>query len=128
MKLSNLRNCHGVVLVFDVTNEESFEDLEIWIKKIKEFEKPLTFLIMANKIDLENERVITKEKGEEFAKKYNFPYYEVSAKKNIGIKEAIQKCAEDAFELYKFDRYKQNLKLEIKPQTKKNQRKKCIKN
>ena len=101
--MNNLRNCHGVVLVYDVTKEDTFEDINGWISKIKECGKPLGVTIMANKIDMEDKRVITKEQGEELAKKYGYPYYESSAKNDIGIKEAIQKCAELSFELHKND-------------------------
>ena len=123
--LNNLRNCHGVVLVYDVTKEDTFEDINGWISKIKDCGKPLAVTIMANKIDMEDQRVITKEKGEEIAKKYGYPYYESSAKLNTGIKDAIQKCAELAFELHKNDGAK-GIKLDKNKENEKKKKKCCL--
>lgn len=54
----------GVMLVFDVTNEKSYDNLSKWLNQMQEI-KPCPYLIAANKYDLIDERVISDEQIEE---------------------------------------------------------------
>lgn len=70
------------VLVYDVTNEESFSSLSKWIsqiKKLKTTKGGIMGVLIANKVDLGNRRVISTKQGEEIAKAHGFGYFEVSA-------------------------------------------------
>ncbi|KAJ5077386.1 ras-related protein rab-13 [Anaeramoeba ignava] len=84
---SYYRGAHGLVLVYDITNEESFENIEEnWMTSIKEnANENVKTILIGNKCDLEEKREISKEEGKEFADKYQIPFYEVSAKNNINI-------------------------------------------
>ena len=88
------RNAEGVLLAFDVTNEESFNNLKEWISSIKvNMEAKNIFLpliIVGNKIDMENERDITKEDAENFASENKYKYFETSAKTGEGVDEAVK--------------------------------------
>ena len=81
---SYVRNSSLVFLVYDVGSKSSFDNIPKWIQFIQSIEKT-TLILCANKIDLES-REVTKETGEEFAKKENIAFYEVSAKTNENIK------------------------------------------
>ena len=83
----------GVILVFDVTNQKSFDDLNIWINLIKSeihddiYQTPI--IILGNKTDLPK-RVISKDTASDFSKEYNLSYYETSAMNGDGIETAIK--------------------------------------
>jgi len=68
-----IKKCDGILLVYAVNSEESFNDISKWINKIREFQhnKDFPIVLIGNKIDLENERVINKEQGEKRLKNMN---------------------------------------------------------
>jgi small GTP-binding protein len=53
----------GAILVFDITLKKTFDDLDFWISKLKDLSGDVPFLILGNKIDLENSRVISFDQG-----------------------------------------------------------------
>ena len=91
---SFFRNAEGVVIAYDVTNSESFDNLKFWISSIKTnlFEKNIfiPIIIIGNKIDLEDMRDISKDVASAFAKENNFKYFETSAKTGEGVDEAFR--------------------------------------
>ena len=91
---SFFRNADGVVLAYDVTDSESFDNLKFWINSIKTnlFEKNIfiPIIIIGNKIDLEDMRDISKDIANKFAKENNFKYFETSAKTGEGVDEAFR--------------------------------------
>ncbi|KAJ3445569.1 ras-like protein [Anaeramoeba flamelloides] len=87
-----IRSGEGFILVFSVTSRSSWNKIsEIYtkIRRIKEVESPPAILL-ANKSDLENDRIVTRDEGEEFSKKYNLNYFETSAKAGINIKSSFE--------------------------------------
>ena len=80
------RSSHGFIYVYDITSKESFENLNMWINLTNENcgTNAINFLV-GNKSDLEKEREVTKEEGEEFAKKYDLIFIETSAKNNDNV-------------------------------------------
>ena len=91
---SFFRNAEGVVIAYDVTNSESFDNLKFWISSIKTnlFEKNIfiPIIIIGNKIDLEDMREITKDVASAFAKENKFKYFETSAKTGEGVDDAFR--------------------------------------
>ena len=91
---SYFRNAEGVLLCFDITNTDSFNNLKDWIGSIKEnMERQNIFLpliIIGNKIDMEESREINKENAEKFATENNYKYFETSAKTGENVDEAIK--------------------------------------
>ena len=86
------RNGQGILIVYDVKNEHSFENLKYWIESIQNNAthiKNIPKIIIGNKIDIKD-REISKEKAEEFANNYNCKYFEVSAKTGEGIDVALK--------------------------------------
>ena len=85
------------MLLFDVTNEESFADVSKWMNDVKENsnkESDLTLYLIGNKID-KPDRVISREKAEEMAKSLGMKYFEVSCKINMNIPEVMAKLIMD---------------------------------
>ena len=87
------RNAQGIIVVYDVTNLETFENLNYWIKSLNthmesEIEN-IPVIIIGNKIDCE-EREVKLEEAELFSKNQNYPYFETSAKTGQNIEEAMR--------------------------------------
>ena len=84
---SAIKNTQGIILIYSVTDPESFKDCEGWMGRINDLQDLLTFpmFFVGNKIDLK--RAVNKEDAEAFAKKYNMKYFEISAQTGEGVKE-----------------------------------------
>ena len=91
------RNTHGVLFVYDITKKESFVNVKNWIKDTENIDKDIKGVIVGNKIDLEDKRVITYQDLEEIGNKYKMPVLEVSAKKFININECFDKLIDELF-------------------------------
>ena len=86
------QKAQGVVIVFDVTSQKSFQDLKFWIDSINIHlyeDNGIPVIIVGNKIDLKK-RVVTKDEAENFASEHKFQYYETSAKTGEGVDFAIK--------------------------------------
>ena len=97
-----LKKADGIILVYDITYKISFENLNKWLKDINENAKGLPIVLIGNKTDLEEKREVTKEEGNEFAKKINeeIEFYEASCKTGENIKEAIRFLVEKIYKKY----------------------------
>lgn len=80
------RGAMGILLMYDVTNQESFNNLTYWLKNIEENASPDVVKVLAgNKCDATSQRVVDEETGQKIAENYDIPFYEVSCKQNINI-------------------------------------------
>ena len=75
----------AAAIVYDITDKESFERLDFWIEKLKDGVGDIPFIIVGNKVDLELNRVISKEEGEKYAEDLGTKHFEVSAKKKTNL-------------------------------------------
>lgn len=97
------RNSECCILVYDVSDRKSFEAIDTWKSEfLNQLNPPdpekFPFVLIANKCDLTEERKVSKEEGEEYAKSNgDIPFFECSAKDNSGLKEAFEKAAEIAY-------------------------------
>ena len=84
-----IKKAHGIIIMYDITNKSSFDSIPEIIKNIKE-EKGNDFpmILIGNKKDLEQDREIKKEEGEDLASKNGIEYFEISNKEGINIQEA----------------------------------------
>ena len=83
MANSYYRKASGVVLVFDLANNNSFQSLEKWIAEMFLYcENSFEVILIGNKKDLLANREVKNEEAQEFARKHNFTYFETSAKNN----------------------------------------------
>jgi Ras-related protein Rab-8A len=89
--MSYIRGSNGILMVYDISDRKSYLAVNEWMRSISENTNTKTNIILiANKCDREMERQVTKTEGEMLAKQYKIPFYEVSARKNINIEEALR--------------------------------------
>ncbi|XP_077537461.1 ras-related protein Rab-1A-like [Haemaphysalis longicornis] len=86
----------GFIIVFDVTDEESFAGVNDWLLQLdKRGSKDFTKLLVGNKLDMQAERVISFEVAEELANKWGMKYLEVSAKDGSNVAQIFEGIATD---------------------------------
>jgi len=98
---SYYRGAQGVVLVYDVTRRDSFENLEQWLKEVKMYSpnngEGVVKLLVGNKVDLD--RKVGREEAEDWARSQGMLFLEASAKTKTGIRqcfmEVVNKIVED---------------------------------
>ena len=92
-----MKNTDIALIVYDITNRKSFEELNNWIKGVKEINnnQNVIFGIAANKSDLYEQKVINKKEGEEFAKNNKALFFETSAKDYDSVENVFIKLTEE---------------------------------
>lgn len=81
ISLSYFRNAAAVIIVFDVTQAKSFQDVHYWIERVREKCDPNTpFILIGNKCDLEDQRRVRAHTAKELARVHNTRYIELSSK------------------------------------------------
>ena len=81
----------GAILVFDITNKSTFDRISYWLNELNQKKNlnEMALVLVGNKIDLKENREVTFEEAELFAKQNNIKYFETSAEENIGIDEVM---------------------------------------
>eukprot|EP00831_Metopus_contortus_P006303 TRINITY_DN12389_c0_g1_i1.p1 TRINITY_DN12389_c0_g1~~TRINITY_DN12389_c0_g1_i1.p1 ORF type:complete len:155 (-),score=30.57 TRINITY_DN12389_c0_g1_i1:50-514(-) len=88
---SYYRGAHGIIIVYDVTDKESFESVKNWMVEIDRLANDqVCRLIIGNKCDREADRKVTTEQGKELAKHYGVPFVETSAKAALNVEDAFK--------------------------------------
>jgi len=86
------RGAHGAMVVYDITNKNTFDNVDKWIKEIKELGgKGVNLIICGNKCDLEDGRKVQLEEGIDKGVNNNLTCIETSAMNSIGVEEAFKK-------------------------------------
>jgi Ras-related protein Rab-8A len=86
----------GIMLVYDITQEKSFENIKNWIRNIEEnASTDVEKMLLGNKCELNEKRQVTKERGEQLAVEYGIKFLETSAKNSINVEEAFFTLARD---------------------------------
>ena len=124
-----IKNADGIILMYDITQQNTFESISNWMENIfSQKGKDFPVVLIGNKCDLE-ERVVSKDEGEEMAKKYGLSFFESSNKTGENIEEAGMELINKIIEKKEKDKAFENeddnqVKLRIK---KNNKKKKCCK-
>ena len=118
-----LRNTQGVILVYDITNKQSFDKISEWSEKLKSNNNKYSCVLVGNKCDLEKKREVTKEEGLEKSKELEMDFFETSAKEDININEMIDKIVNLTYNKFGMRRKSLENSLVLKKQKKK--KKKC---
>ena len=93
---SYYRGGNGVLVVYDITDRESFENLNSWLIEIeKNANKNVYKLLIGNKCDLEDKRKVTYQEGKEFASSNGMQFIETSAKTDTKVKDAFEMLTQD---------------------------------
>ena len=122
-----LKNANGILLVYAVNSRASFSLLEDWMKEVKNHaNQNFSIIILGNKCDVED-REVTLEEGENFAKKINSKVYEVSAKTGYNVAEAFDEIARMTYEKDKEGKIRQRESIRVEDVGTDKKKKKCCK-
>lgn len=104
MPKNHYKASDGILLIYDVTKKSTFDGIREWIERIKE-KAPLNIqiVLIGNKIDDIDNRVVSTEEGSQLAKEHAIEFFEVSAKDNINIREAVMRLVNLVMNIKKED-------------------------
>ena len=89
------KNSVCAIVVYDISRRETFDNVINWIEDCKlNSPKSVFIILVGNKSDLEEDRQVTTEEGEEFANRYGIRFFETSAKNSININEIFSESVE----------------------------------
>lgn len=87
---SYYRGAMGIMLVYDITNAKSFDNIQKWLRNIDEHaNEDVEKMIVGNKCDMEDRRIIAKERGEAIAREHGIRFMETSACSNFNVEKAF---------------------------------------
>lgn len=88
------RDAQALLLLYDITNRSSFENIRAWIAEIHEYaQEDVVIVLLGNKADMTNERVVKTDEGERLAKDYGIVFMETSAKTGLNVELAFTAVA-----------------------------------
>jgi len=91
---SYYRGAHGIIVVYDITNQETFNNVQKWLQEIDRYAcENVHKLLVGNKSDLVNERKVQYDQAAEFAASLNLIFLETSAKSSTNVEDAFTKMA-----------------------------------
>jgi len=95
------RKAKGALLLFSVTDRESFVDAEAWRQQVTELAEPdIEVLLVGNKVDVQESRKVSPEEAQTMADKYGMHYLETSAKTGKNVGRAFQIIVERALSVW----------------------------
>jgi Ras-related protein Rab-1A len=91
---SYYRGAHGIIIVYDITDRNTFTNVEQWLLDIERYAQPcVNKFLVGNKCDIDIKRQIDTEDGKELANKFNMSFVETSAKNTINVTDMFQQLA-----------------------------------
>ena len=96
------RNSSLAIMVYAINSKESFENIEMWLRELRTHSNPdAKVFLIGNKIDLENQRQVEKEKGEQFCKENKLNLFmESSAKTGVNAQNIFIQAAKTLYDDY----------------------------
>ena len=89
----------GAIIIYDITNEKSYNNLKEWMKLIREeCGKHMQIIMVGNKCDLDSERKINQDEVMNYAREENIEYIETSCKTGENIEKAVKILCENILE------------------------------
>ncbi|CAG9817519.1 unnamed protein product, partial [Phaedon cochleariae] len=89
------RGAMGFILMYDITNEESFNSVQDWVTQIKTYSwDNAQVILVGNKCDMEDERVVSFERGKQLGEQLGVEFFETSAKENINVKAVFERLVD----------------------------------
>ncbi|XP_070580101.1 ras-related protein Rab-37-like isoform X2 [Ptychodera flava] len=90
------RDAHALLLLYDVTNRQSFDNIRAWLSEINEYaNQDVVIMLLGNKADMSSDRVVRREEGEKLAKDHGVAFMETSAKTGMNVELAFMAVAKD---------------------------------
>jgi Ras-related protein Rab-2A len=91
---SYYRGAAGCLLVYDITRRETFEHLPSWLEDCRKYSNQnITIMLIGNKCDMDSKRQVSRQEGEDFAKKNNLIFLETSAKTAENVEQSFLESA-----------------------------------
>jgi Ras-related protein Rab-1A len=91
---SYYRGAHGIIVVYDVTDSESFNNVKQWLNEIDRYAcETVNKLLVGNKCDLVSKKAVNYETAKAFADKLDIPFLETSAKAATNVEKAFMTMA-----------------------------------
>jgi Ras-related protein Rab-10 len=91
---SYYRGATGIMLVYDVTQARSFENINKWLRNIDDHASDdVVKMLIGNKCDMDDKRCIARMRGEALAREHTIPFLETSAKNNVNVEKAFFEMA-----------------------------------
>ena len=92
------KGAKGALVVYDITRKETFDSVDRWISEVlNSGDKNMTMLLIGNKCDLDNQRQVTKEQGEEKAKAFKVAFLETSASSGENLDVAFEMIMKEVY-------------------------------
>ncbi|XP_071577550.1 ras-related protein Rab-37 isoform X1 [Temnothorax nylanderi] len=90
------RDAHALLLLYDVTNKTSYDNIRAWLSEIREHaSEDVVIMLLGNKSDCGTERAVKREDGERLAQEYKVPFMETSAKTGLNVELAFLAVARE---------------------------------
>ena len=87
---SYYKGAHGIIVVYDITDKESFKNIDTWMNEVeKHASDNVSRILVGNKSDMEESRQVSTDEGKELADQYNIRFMETSAKESANVEEAF---------------------------------------
>eukprot|EP00271_Cylindrocystis_brebissonii_P013515 TRINITY_DN33381_c0_g1_i1.p1 TRINITY_DN33381_c0_g1~~TRINITY_DN33381_c0_g1_i1.p1 ORF type:complete len:203 (+),score=35.17 TRINITY_DN33381_c0_g1_i1:195-803(+) len=91
---SYYRGAHGIIVVYDVTDQESFNNVKQWLNEIDRYaSESVNKLLVGNKCDLTAKKVVDYQTAKAFADEIGIPFLETSAKNATNVEQAFMTMA-----------------------------------
>ncbi|KAL7850807.1 ras-related protein Rab-26-like [Colossoma macropomum] len=90
------RDAHALLLLYDVTNKASFDNIRAWLSEIHEYaQQDVVLMLLGNKADASHDRSVRREEGERLAKEFGVPFMETSARSGLNVELAFTAIAKE---------------------------------
>ncbi|CAF0712282.1 unnamed protein product [Brachionus calyciflorus] len=108
------RGSVAALLVYDITNENTFKNLEKWMDDVRKYADPeIVITLVGNKCDMESARRVKLTAAKEFAEKNNMSFIETSAMDSINVEEAFMNVIKDVYYRYCISKKQGTIPIEI---------------
>ncbi|CAH9090694.1 unnamed protein product [Cuscuta epithymum] len=93
---SYYRGAHGIIIVYDITDKESFTNVKQWLNEIDRYaSENVNKLLVGNKCDMDANRAVSYDVAKDFADEIGIPFLETSAKNAINVEQAFTAMSSD---------------------------------
>ena len=87
---SYYRGAHGIIIVYDITDRQTFQNVQLWTQEIERYAcEHVNKLVVGNKCDLEEKRAVPTEEAKAYSEKIGAPFLETSAKNATQVEQAF---------------------------------------
>jgi Ras-related protein Rab-27A len=103
------KNAYGFLLFFDVTNRESFNEIDSHFSKIENYNDSKEIILLGNKIDNNDKRIVKKQEAKDKADQFGIKYFEISCLNGINVIEVLNEIILMSYKKFKKNEGEDNL-------------------